>query len=151
MLRYSYNIRGISRTDMLVKVFRVLYTSSWITFLDMIRKPVPFNPRPIMSETTLTYSICKLQPLKKHSTTLSEAIKELCVVRTKSFPSCSWSHAMKDMHQCPNLRWNYAAGEYRYCLCSYKVNLTLSWAKPIITVHMLCKKKVLCVAGKRSL
>ena len=31
-----------------------------------------------------------------------------------------------------------------------RCSLTLSWAKPIITVHMLCKNKVLCVAGKRS-
>ena len=33
---------------------------------------------------------------------------------------------------------------------SLPTSLTLSWAKSIITVNMLCKHKVLCVAGKRS-
>ena len=41
------------------------------------------------------------------------------------------------------------------CICAHHVAvkvcmLTLSWAKPTITVDMLCNKKVLCVAGKRS-
>ena len=41
------------------------------------------------------------------------------------------------------------------CMCAHRVavkvcTLPLSWAKPTITVDMLCNNKVLCVAGKRS-